>query len=78
MPEDTARFAARYKSATKLHKSGYSYDDTVRHATAMFNKVKVSHPREDVKKFCFLKCWELFRERPKFMAAANGGSSEKH
>lgn len=75
MLREIVHFAGCHKSATKLQKSGNSYDDNIHLATAMFNKINFSHPREDVGTlFRFLKCGELMRDMPKFMAAANGGS----
>lgn len=74
--KESVRFAACFKSIESMRKSGHSDDDNVRLATALFNKKKVSHPREDVgKPFRFTKCWEILRDLPKFSAAAEGGSS---
>lgn len=59
-----------------MRKSVHNEDDEIRMATAMFDKMKVSHPREDVgKSFRFLQCWELLRDLPNFSAVMYDGSS---
>lgn len=74
--KDRVRFAACYKSIKNLHRSGHSEEDEVRLATALFNNVKVTHPREDIgRSFRFLPCWELLRDLPKFTAMAQGNAS---
>lgn len=76
MVKECVRFAACYRSIVAMRKSGFTEDDNIRLATALFNKVKISHPREDVgKPFRFLKAWEVVRDLPKFMAAADGSSA---
>lgn len=69
----STRFAACYQSVKQLKKSGISYDDEVRLATALYNKKTVEHPREDVgPPFIHVKAWELLRDLPKFQAAVSG------
>ena len=50
MLKETVRFAACFKSVMEMRKSGHSDEDKVRLGTALFNKIKVAHPREDVGK----------------------------
>lgn len=74
--KETVRFAACHNSVVALRKSGHSDGDIIRLSTGMFNKMKVSHPREDVgKPFQFEKCWEILRDMPKFTAAGQGGAT---
>lgn len=71
--KETVRFAACFRSIETMRKSGHSDEDIIRLSTALFNKVKVAHPREDIgKPFRFLKCWELVRDLPKFRAGTAG------
>lgn len=73
---ETVCFATCFKSIEAMPKSSHSDDDKIRLATAMLNKIKVQHPREEVRKpFIFLKCWEIVRHLPKFAAVAGCASS---
>lgn len=50
----------------RLEKSGHPEDDKIRLAIAMFNKMKISHPRLSVgKPFRFFKCSDISHEYSK-------------
>ena len=50
-----------------MKKSGVNEEDEIRLATALFNKIKVQHPSEDVgRKFKYIEAWMILREMPKF------------
>ena len=47
--KETVRFAACFRSIETMRKSGHSDEDIIRLSTALFKKVKVAHPREDIR-----------------------------
>lgn len=76
--KERVRFATGFKSVEAICKIGHSDDDKIWLATALFNKFKVQHLREEVgKPFKFLKCWEMLRDLPNFSAGAGGASSSE-
>lgn len=61
------RFSACYASVKKMKRSGVNHEDEIRLSTALFNKIKVEHPSEDVgRKFKYIDAWMILREMPKF------------
>lgn len=74
--KETVRYSACYKSINNTRRSDHIEDDDKGLATALFNKIKVTHPYEEVgRPFRFLPCWELFRDLPKFIAMEHGNAS---
>lgn len=74
--KNKVRFAACLKNVHTMGKRVHNEDEEIRMATAMFNKMKVSHPSEEAGKlFRFLKCLELPRDFSKFSTVMDGGSS---
>lgn len=70
------RFSACFSSVQKMKRSGVNEDDEIRLATALFNKIKVNHPQEDVgRKFKYLKAWNILRDLPKFAAGGEEQTS---
>ena len=50
MQKMCVRFSGCFASVKKMKRSGVNEDDEIRLATALFNKKRVEHPKEDVGK----------------------------
>lgn len=68
---ECARFFAYYKTIDSMRRSSALIEDKTRLEKALFNKVNVKHPRNDVgPAFIIMDAWEIYRDLPKFPGAS--------